>query len=210
MWSDLPELHALIELAIADGGAHSSHVENLTGNRIVVAAPVNLPADQVPPVGSRATLRWPAGRRGRHAAPAKIVQIDRRPGAGWEIEVTGLPVIEQNRRYVRGGDGEPIRLRRTLAPNDQPVTARIVDVSERSVRARCANARMKAGDPVDVWLELDQVIQVNGVVLRVVERPAPLPTDVVVVYDATEDQAAAIRDYVMQQQARADARTPIS
>jgi hypothetical protein len=87
------------------------------------------------------------------------------------------------------------------------VDARIVDVSERSVRGRFTKLDVKAGDPVDVRIVLDDdVIEVSGSVLRVIEQPEPHVADVVVVYEPDEAQATAIRRYVMRQQLLARSR----
>jgi hypothetical protein len=203
----LPEVNALIELAIFGGEAYPSRIEDVDGNRVSVAAPLNLLISDTPEVGRQVTLRWPAGPRGRYAAPATIVAIHHDRVATWDVEITGEPAIEQNRRYVRGGGGEPLRLQRTLSPEDPVVEARVVDISERSVRGRFTKLDVKAGDPVDVRLVLDdEVIEVSGTVLRVIEQAEPHVADVVVVYEPDESQATTIRRYVMRQQLLARAR----
>jgi hypothetical protein len=83
-----------------------------------------------------------------------------------------------------------------------------VDVSERSVRGRFKGMEIKAGDPVEVRLVLDDdVVEVGGTVLRVIEQPELKVIDVVVVYDPDESQATVLRRYVMRQQLLARART---
>jgi hypothetical protein len=204
---NLPEVNALIELAIFGGEAYPSRVEGREGDRLVVAAPLNLLISDLPEVGRMLTVRWPAGVRGRHAAPAKITEVHHDRVATWEVQVTGPPVIEQNRRYVRGGGGEPMRLQRMLSPDDPVVDARVVDISERSARGRFKDLKIRAGDPVSARIVLDDdVIDVTGTVLRVIEQPEPKVVDVVIVYDPDEAQATAIRRYVLRQQTLARAR----
>jgi hypothetical protein len=203
----VPGINALIELAVFGGEAYASRVEDLNGRRLTVAAPLNLLISDLPEIGRKVTLRWPAGPRGRYAAPATIAEIHQDRIATWDIDVTGPPEIEQNRRYVRGGGGEPMCLRRTLSPDDPAVDAWVVDVSERSVRGRFTDLKIKAGDPVTVRMTLDdEMVDVTGSVLRVIDQPEEKVADVVVVYEPDEQQATVVRRYVLRLQMLARAR----
>lgn len=203
----LPEVNALVELAILGGEAYPSRVDDRRGDLLTVVAPLNLLVSDVPEIGRQLTVRWSAGRRGRYAAPAKLVETRHEQVSTWDVEITGPAEIEQNRRYVRGGGGELVRLRLALTPDDPPLDGRVVDVSERSVRSRLRNPPFRTGDPVEVRMELDdEVIEVEGSVLRVIEQPEPHVADVVVLYEPEEAQATVIRRYVLRQQMLARAR----
>lgn len=203
----VPEVNTLIELTIFGGESYPSRVDDREGDRLTVAAPLNLLVSDVPEIGRRMTVRWSAGRRGRYAAPAKIVKIRHEQVATWDVEITGPPDIEQNRQYVRGGGGEPIRLRSTLTPAEPPVDSRVVDISERSVRGRFKKVSFGPGDPVEVRVELEnEVIEVEGTVLRLIAQPEPYVVDVIVLYEPEEAQATVIRRYVLRQQMLARAK----
>ena len=205
--SGMPEVNTLIELAIIGGEAYSSRVEDRHGERITVAAPLDLLVADVPEIGREVTLKWPLGGRGRCSTTGQIVDVHHGLVATWEVKVTGQFRIEQNRRYVRGGGGEPIRLRRALDAEDPTVQGRVIDLSERSVRCRVSDLTIKAGDPVATWIGLDdEVIEVGGSVLRVVDKPDEKAHGIVVVFEPGEAQATAIRRYVMRQQLLARAR----
>jgi hypothetical protein len=205
--SNTPEVNTLIELAVLGGENYASRVENQQGERITVAAPLDLLVADVPQVGRAVTLKWPVGGRGQCSATGQIVEVHRGHVATWEVKVTGQFRIEQQRRFVRGAGGEPIRLRRTLTDDDPVVEGRVIDLSERSVRCRVSGLDIKAGDPVDSWIALDDdVIEVSGSVLRVVDKPDDKAHGVVIVFEPGEAQATVIRRYVLRQQLLARAR----
>jgi hypothetical protein len=205
--SNAPEVNTLIELAVLGGEAYASRVEDRHGERITVAAPLDLVIGDLPQVGREVTLMWPIGGRGRCSATGQIVEVHRGHVSTWEVKVTGQSRIEQNRRFVRGGGGEPIRIRRTLTDQDPTVQGRVVDLSERSVRCRVSGLEIKAGDPVDSWIALDDdAIEVSGSVLRVVDKPEDKAHGIVVVFEPDEAQATVIRRYVLRRQLLARAR----
>ena len=207
MSSGRPEVNALIELAIFGGESYPSRVEDVNGDRLTVAAPLNLLIGDLPELGRKVTVRWPAGPRGRYALPAKVVELHHEQVATWDVEISGEAEIEQNRRFVRGGGGEQLRVRRNLAPEDPWVDSIVVDISERSIRGRFRDPAIRAGDPVEATFVLDdEVIEVTGSVLRVIDQPEPHISDVVLIFEPDEAQATAIRRYVMRQQLLARAR----
>jgi hypothetical protein len=202
-----PEVNTLVELAVVGGEAYASRVEDREGDRIIVAAPLDLLVADVPDIGRQLTLKWPAGARGRFYAPVEVVEVHHRHVATWEVKITGQLGIEQNRRYVRGGGGETIRMRRTLTPEDPPVEGRVVDLSERSVRGHVGGFDGKAGDPVVSRMVLDDdVIEVEGNILRVIDASEHRGAGVVVVFEPDEAQATVIRRYVLRQQLLARTR----
>jgi hypothetical protein len=83
----------------------------------------------------------------------------------------------------------------------------VLDVSERSVRGRFDAIDVRAGDPAEVRFLLDDdVIEVTGTVLRVIEHDTPKAVEVVIVYEPDESQATVVRRYVLRQQMLARAR----
>jgi hypothetical protein len=202
-----PEINALVELTVVGGEAYASRVEDRQGDLITVAAPLDLLVADVPEIGRQVVLRWTAGARGRYVAPAEVVEVHHEQVSTWEIKITGQLWIEQNRRYVRGGGGEPIRLRRMLEPEDPAVDGRVVDISERSVRGQVGRFEVKAGDPVVARIVLDEdVVEVEGYVLRVLDQPEHVGAGVVVIFEPDEHQATVIRRYVLRQQLLARTR----
>ena len=70
-----PEVNTLIELALQGGEAYPSRVEDRQGDRLTVVTPPDLLVADVPEVGRRVTLRWPAGPRGLYSVPAEVVCV---------------------------------------------------------------------------------------------------------------------------------------
>lgn len=196
---DLPEINTLIELDLFGDAPYRSRIEDRHGDRLTVAAPLDLRISDLPQIGRPLTIRWGAGLRGRHVLPARIAAIRHEHVATWDVTATGEPEIEQNRRFVRGGGGEPVRLKPTRTPDEPAVDARVVDLGEGSVRARVTSVAVNTGDPVDIRMVLDEdIVELTGTVLRVV--PAQSDTDVIVVFEPAEPQATIIRRYVLRQQ----------
>jgi hypothetical protein len=202
MTTMLPKVNTLVEVAVLGGERYGSRVEDGHGTRLTVAAPLNLLVSDIPATGTPVTVRWAGGARGRFSAPMRIAETRSGGMALWILEVTGPVQVEQNRRFVRGGGGEPIHLeRRGDTPGPGPVRGRIIDLSERSVRGRFKDIEIQVGDEAGVRLVLDEeMLDMSGSILRVVYEPGEDATDVVAVYEPGEVQATAIRRYVLRQQ----------
>jgi hypothetical protein len=172
-----------------------------------VVATLSLALAAVPPVGAEITLRWPAGDRGRYAQEALVVALDENRV---DVRATGPGRIEQQRNFVRGGGGEQVLLLRAGEPD---TLGWIRDISEQSVRAHFADARMSEGDEFRLRIELDSdLIEVDATAARVaslrqsVPQRGPMSVEVVALLAADETLAQTIRRYVMRQQLLTRAR----
>jgi hypothetical protein len=175
---------------------------------MTISAPARLLVSDLPAVGTEVTVRWSAGARGRLAAPSRVVSVRNGTLSTWVVEITGPVQVEQNRRFVRGGGGEVLDLERRGATGPGPVRGRVVDVSERSVRGRFTAIEIKAGDAAGIRMVLDdQVLDLSGSVLRVIENSDSPDVDVVAIFEPDEAEATAIRRYVMKLQMLERART---
>lgn len=200
-----PSAGTLVELT-AEGDAPLAAVRVIsTGDSMVT---LSLALDDVPPGAAAVTLRWPAGSRGRYALHGTVGTVD---GNRVDVAVTGIPEIEQQRHFVRGGGGEHVLLRR---PGHPDVLGWIRDLSEQGVRAHFADVDLQAGDEIRLRVQLDpDVIEVGAVTAKVatlrqsVPQRGPMSVEVVAVLSVDEGQAQAIRRYVLRQQLLTRART---
>lgn len=184
------------------GASYACRVEAADGTALSVAAPALPLGAEQPEPGALLDVRW-TDPRGRHHVSARLEAVHPEPHGAWDLRVLQVVGVAQERAYVRGGGGEPMRLH-PLNPPDDPVAAVVVDVAERGVRGRFRHVSVAPGDPTTVEFVLDgEVVHVLGRVLRVVAQPELRATDVVVVFEPTEEQARHIRRYVLAGQLRA-------
>ncbi|MDP9799300.1 hypothetical protein J2S43_007812 [Catenuloplanes nepalensis] len=204
MSSTSPGINERVEITVKRGGTYRSRVEDLDGPLLSLAAPLDLLVTDVPDPGMELTVRWIAGERGRYAADAVIIRIVHGHVSTWVVEITGRPMIEQNREYVRGGGGEPVEL---TGEDGEPHRGEVIDVSERSIKAVFKRLEIAEGSEVAlrVLLESEQMT-LHGTVYRVVDQAATSEVQVVLMLDADESQAQAIRRHVMNLQRLARAR----
>ncbi|SDY68477.1 c-di-GMP-binding flagellar brake protein YcgR, contains PilZNR and PilZ domains [Micromonospora pattaloongensis] len=197
----LPAINALIEVSVFGGDSYKSRVEDLDNGVITVAAPLNLRVTEVPDVGDKLTVRWPAGPRGRYAVTGSIVEVTSGAVPRWAMRPEGAPKIEQSRSFVRGGGNEPLKVQR-IKPDGEPASGRVIDISEGGIRARFDQLELGAGDEVHVTVELgDDVLGTEGRVLRTwQDGEDEAETFVVIVFEPHERDARVIRRYVLRHQ----------
>jgi hypothetical protein len=204
MTSEVPESGMCVELTAAGGPVGGVQVVRAEGAVLTLSLPLPLPA--VPHAGASVTLRWPAGARGRYALAGVVLAVDKNR---IDVQPDGDTQVEQHRRFVRGGGGESILLRR---PGHDDAPGWVRDVSEQGVRAHFAGSGVHEGDEVRLLIELGaDVIDVRAVATKVAKLPqrvppGPMSVEVVAVYQASEAQARIIRRYVLQQQLLARSR----
>jgi hypothetical protein len=199
----LPPAGTPVEIIMESGGFYHVSLEDLDGERITVTAPLNIKIGDLPSEGDRLTLRWGHTERGKYAVPATLVVISPRAIGTWVVEADGQPTIQQNRRFVRAGGGEPIRMRLIKEADVRARPGVVVDVSEASVRASFPAIHVGVGDEVHVQMSLDgEDIAATGRVLRMVRQPHS-DDHVIVVYELPEAAAQRVRRYVLQAQLRA-------
>jgi hypothetical protein len=200
-----PGINERVEISVKRGGTYRSRVEDLDGALLTLAAPLDLLVTDVPDAGLELTVRWIAGERGRYAADAVINRVVHAHVSTWVVEITSRPEIEQNREYVRGGGGEPVEL--TAGDDGEPHRGEVIDVSERSVKAVFKRLDIAPGSEVSLRLMLeDEQMTLRGHVYRVVDQAATSEVQIVLMLDADETQAQAIRRHVMNLQRLARAR----
>ena len=118
--------------------------------------------------------------------------------AFWSLTVAGSPVLHQRRQFVRAGGGETVELTNRWSGAQ---TGEVTDLSEGGLRCRFGYADLKVGETVAVTVRLgDDVLAVDGWVLRSVDDIAARAFDVTVTFDLNEQDAALVRRYVIQQQ----------
>lgn len=211
--SAVPAVNTLVEITILGGGSYPSRVEDATGDRLTLAAPLNLLVGEVPSPGAQLTLRWAAGNRGRYAQDARLVETTHAGGIGvWLVDLVGSAQIQQERRFVRGGGGERVQMwpAEDGVPTGDPVAGAAVDFAEGSIRARfgtTAPVGLIIGDEVGVGLVLDgDELTLHGRVHRTMIDPVDRHAEIVVIYAPEEAAARVIRRYVFRLQAQQRSR----
>jgi hypothetical protein len=215
----VPAPSTLVEMTASDGPVPGVRVDAVLDADLILSVPRDTPGAGCPAAGEQLVLRWPAGPRGRYAVDGTVV--DAASGDRVRVRTVGEPRIEQDRHYVRGGGGEPVRLH---VPGGAETVGWIRDISERGVRAHFAAAAVRAGDPVRLHIKLDaDTVDLTGTALKVADLPATgepgadgLPesadvgadgVEVIAVVEADEVQAQVIRRYVLRQQLLTRLRT---
>jgi hypothetical protein len=194
--SELPESGAIIELTAADEPVGGVRVVRAEGATITLS----LPLADVPDQGAAVTLRWPAGARGRYALTVHVVAVDENR---IDVEPTGDVQVEQHRRFVRGGGGEQVLLRR---PGREDAHGWIRDIGEQGIRAHFAGLDVQDGDGLQVLVELGhEIVELKAVATKVAKLrqqvpPGPMSVELVAIFVPDEVQARMIRRYVMRQQ----------
>jgi hypothetical protein len=179
--------------------------ERLPDVRVVrvtdAAMTLSLALDDVPPLGSEVTLRWPAGLRGSYAVRATVTSLDENRA---DFQISDEPVLDQRRMFVRGGGGEDVLLVRA----DAPETVGLVhDISERSVRAHFSDVDLRPGQEMRLRVQLGtEIVEFPATALRVsairqqVPVRGPVMIEMVAIFEQDERQAKIIRRYVLRQQ----------
>jgi len=167
----LPQQDALVEAVLPDGRVHAARVVAVDEMVLTIAA-TRMSAGVAPPhPGDVLTLRW-SGRRGRCAAPARLLAVDPVQFATWTLEAVGTVEIEQRRRFVRAAGSGQVRLEPAdagaAAPGiDMVVVGQLVDIGEGGMRCRLAAGGLDPSQPVYVRLLLDdRLLTLTGTVLR--------------------------------------------
>ncbi|MEV4513577.1 PilZ domain-containing protein [Dactylosporangium sp. NPDC049525] len=192
----LPAINALVDVVLMDGEAYQSRVEDMTGKRLIVAAPFGVNTADMPKLGSSVELAWVAGDR-RQAVDVRLVELSREQPPRWSLEAVGSVRLQTRRNYVRGGGGEGVE----VTKDGTAFRGRVIDLSEGGVRCRLHEDRFDRDDRVDLRIALDEeTIAIRGTVLFVRRDPENDAFDVIITYETTELMGRAIRGYVLRRE----------
>jgi hypothetical protein len=204
-----PAISTLVEMTAADEPVRGVRIDEIAGSRITLSPPPAAPV-QVS-AGDQVTLRWAAGERGRYRVDGRVLEM---LGSRLVVEMSAAPVIEQNRRYVRGGGGEQVRLHRVGSGGSAEHAGWIRDISECGIRAGFPSVGIDDGDLLRITVHLDDdTIEVQATVTKITVRPPETPgpaataVEVIATFAADESQAQIIRRYVLRQQLLTRTRT---
>lgn len=193
----LPDAGSLVEITASHKLVSGIRVVQTDGPVLILS----LALAAVPPEGATVTVRWPAGPRGRYAQTGAVVGVDENRVA---IELTGDPVVEQQRHFVRGGGGEQVMLRR---PGQPDANGLIRDLSEQGIRAHFEDVDLHDDDKIELCIQLGpDVVEVGAVASKVaslrqsIPQHGPVSVEIVAVFTAGEKEAQVIRRYVLHQQ----------
>ena len=194
-----PGLHSTVTLSTSGGLTVRARVELSQDGVLTLRVSAAVPP---PPLGhgDPVTLRWSAGARGRYTVPATVQGA---AGARLTVTVPGEAVLEQVRRFVRGGGGEKVWVR--PADSAEAVAGHVQDLGEQGLRARFDGKQAQNGQRVVLLVELDDdTIELPATVLdsRVDEQ-----VEVIFAFEPDEPEAQAIRRHVLRRQMLARART---
>ncbi len=204
----LPADGSYLELTSAGHTLPQVRVVRTNGTMIMLS----LALDDVPPAESQVTLRWSAAPRGRHVAAANVASVD---GNRIEVQLSGEPVIEQLRHFVRGGGGEPIVV---VQHGLESSVGFVHDLSEQSVRAHFSDIEVAAGDELIIRLQLgDDVLERRAMATAVssmrqqLPRRGPMSVELVAVFADRDDvNSQTIRRYVLRNQLLARSRSALA
>jgi hypothetical protein len=132
--AQLPEINDPVVLRI-DDRTFSSRVEDLGSGVLMLARPLDLPAEHgcVPGVPMQVTWLCPGGTA---VLPTRLLDTHTDGALTlWSVAITGDSWVEQRRRFVRVPASGPLTLR--LLGDKSPVetvAAHLLDVSEAAVR----------------------------------------------------------------------------
>ncbi|GIH97599.1 PilZ domain-containing protein [Planobispora siamensis] len=197
----LPDVNALVEIALPDGRVYPTRVEDTDGLVLKIAAPRGAGDIDVPELGTEVSLHW-TGPRGLYTAPGTFTALERGRVSVWTVEAEGTVSYYSRRNAVRVAAGEPIRLL-DLGTGEEVFHGRFIDISERGVRCQGAASGLFPEQSVLVKMALDNnLLVLEGNVLTVSAHDGH-GVMAVVVYDPPDAQAQVVRRYVMNAQIKA-------
>lgn len=216
--TDLPEIGDPIALRDASGLLYTSRVEDLVGQSVTVARPVDLRAAVEYDLGLALDIVW-TKESGIHVVPGRLsgTSVERNLRL-WHLKITGEGWTEQRRDYVR----VPLEGRLLITPitdgagfvGGDPgagdsaggtVEGRFVDLSE--VAAQCAvgvsgdDRRIAVGNAVRCAFALEgDEFDIDGKVGIVRPGSTARESRVVIVFDHSRATADALRKHLFKAQ----------
>lgn len=113
--ADLPAINTLLQVRVADDNSFSSRLEGTEGELLMVSAPVGAGDVEIPPDGLEMEVTW-TGNRTRYKMAVQMAGYTKEWPPRWRLKTIGEPERDTRRRYVRGGGGGPVSIRKAASP----------------------------------------------------------------------------------------------
>jgi len=199
-----PRVNDLVTLLDQDDREYRSRVEDVEGEVLTVARPLDLVVDHRLDLGAELLVSW-AATNGIAVLPVRLIAAHTDTAvATWSLSATRDGWIEQRRRYVRVPASGPLELR--LLGDGQTVEAlsgTLVDMSEGALRCMVSDVQADTleTDLVRVGFRFgDQAFDIPGRI--VFRRSGTQPTQLVVLFDEPVREADQLRRQIFAQQLR--------
>ncbi|MGI8666385.1 MAG: PilZ domain-containing protein [Jatrophihabitans sp.] len=210
-------------IADLEGRAFRSRIEDVAGDCLVLARPLNLPVEHEFGIGETVLLSWP-DPGGITSATTELIESTLRGPLGlWTVRVIGDYRREQRRRFVRVPLAGPVRLVPVVGEGEAagsagpagpaclagsvPVAGQLLDISEAALR--CAvRADAVGGLTIEAEALVDftlahQDFSFTATVMKLQpDRRDQEAIEVVLVFEIGEEQAALLRRAVFAEQLR--------
>ena len=194
-----------------DGVEHRSRVEDVDGERLVLARPMNLATGEGFAQGDLMDVIW-SDPTGLTVLNAELTETRAQGPVGlWVVQPVGEPWREQRRRFVRVPVTGLVRVV-PVAPDQYgfavaSFAARFVDVSEAALRCAVAASDARAlsvGSVLVLVFTVDtEVFELMASVISLARsRRYEDTVDLVAAFEVTEERAMTLRRLVFEQQIR--------
>jgi c-di-GMP-binding flagellar brake protein YcgR len=195
--ADAPQVNSLLYVTIGDNNFRT-RVEDVSGDELTIGAPIGAGDHEIPDDGSELAVFW-TSIRARYVMPVQMKGRTRGKPMRWHLLVTGEPVRQTRRRFVRAGCGSSLEIISIDGKQCKNLAAQLVDISEGGLRCRVSDVDKFQGGPVVAQIKLPERT------IKVTSREAfPRPShegqgqDMVIVYELSESDAQAIRRHIFQ------------
>lgn len=207
-----PAVNRLVTIADGTGREFPSRIEDITDGTLVLARPLDLPAEHDFELGGPVLLSWP-DPTGIIRATTELVDVRAEGSVGlWEVRVLGDYQRDQRREFVRVPASGPVELSSIEdgEPDGAPLArlaGQLVRISEASIRCavpRADAAQLRPDSPVQVDFEFrGQRFSLPASVLRPEPcRHDPETVELILLLRIDQDSADALRRLVFAEQLR--------
>ena len=147
-----PGVNSRVSLQLGEGARTvPSRIEDTRPGELVVAAPVDLPPEEVPLEGDVVLVGW-ASRSGWNQVPVVVRSVHRRPVPALHTSVAGPVTSIQRRAYARAPENGPAE----IVIGELTVIGHLLDLSEGGLRCVVGvNAPLEQGDCAGVRFVID-------------------------------------------------------
>lgn len=170
---DLPRIGTPVWVEDVEGVSYRSRLEEVVGDTLRLAAPLETVGPATPHPGHRYDVYW-AQTRARVILPCRLLGVADVAPHRWILSSIGSPRSSNRREFVRGnGAGRPVRL--GVGRSDDVMEGRLLDISEGGLRCWVATTPPVGSSG---WLRV--TVELDGTELE-------LPASVVAVRDAYDE-----------------------